>query len=127
MIGSISHNPLRTRTDVEQAALELLKPLVPLLSPGCARIHAGDTGAVYPPAIAEMEAFARPLWAIIPLLAGGSTAVLPIWKLWKQGIANGTDPHHPEYWGETGDYDQRLVEMAVFWHGNGNDPADLLL
>ncbi|MBN1778374.1 MAG: DUF2264 domain-containing protein [Clostridiales bacterium] len=117
MIGPISQNPLRTRADVEHTALELLMPLLPLLSPGRARIHAGETGAVYPPDIAEMEAFARPLWAIIPMLAGGSERVQPLWELWKQGIITGVDPAHPEYWGEVDDYDQRLVEMAVFGMG----------
>jgi hypothetical protein len=29
----------------------------------------------------------------------------------------GTDPGHPEYWGEVGDFDQRLAEMAVFGMG----------
>ena len=31
-----------------------------------------------------------------------------------QGIRSGTDPTHAEYWGKVNDYDQRLVEMAVF-------------
>ena len=66
MGNAVQHNPLRTRADVERAALELIEPLVPLLSEGKARLHLGDTGAVYPDAIAEMEAFARPLWAIVP-------------------------------------------------------------
>jgi len=30
-----------------------------------------------------------------------------------EGLANGTDPDHPAYWGEAGDMDQRLVEMAA--------------
>ncbi len=117
MPGSISQNPLRTRADAERAAIELLTPLVPLLSHGCARLHLGETGAVYPAETADMEAFARPLWAIVPMLAGGCGSVLPIWEKWKQGIIHGTDPHHPEYWGEVDDFDQRLVEMAVFGMG----------
>ena len=117
MIEDLRQNPLHTRVDAEQAAMDILNPLVPLLSPGHARLHLGDTGAVYPQAIAEMEAFARPLWAIIPMLAGGSACILPVWELWKQGIIAGTDPAHPEYWGEVDDFDQRLVEMAVFGMG----------
>lgn len=117
MGNAVQHNPLRTRADVERAALELIEPLVPLLSEGKARLHLGDTGAVYPDAIAEMEAFARPLWAIVPMLAGGCEAVKPIWALWREGIIHGTDPNHPEYWGLVEDYDQRLVEMAVFGMG----------
>ena len=117
MGNCVRENPLRTRADVERAAVQLIEPLIPLLSEGRARLHLGDTGAVYPPEIAEMEAFARPLWAIVPMLAGGCESVEPIWALWRQGIINGTDPEHPEYWGEVEDYDQRLVEMAVFGMG----------
>ena len=117
MGNRVKNNPLITRADVERAAIELIEPLVPLLSEGRARLNLGDTGAVYPPDIAEMEAFARPLWAIVPMLAGNCESIEPIWKEWKQGIINGVDPEHPEYWGEVEDYDQRLVEMAVFGMG----------
>ena len=117
MGNSVKNNPLRMRKDVERAAVELIEPLLPLLSEGKARLNLGDTGAVYPTEIAEMEAFARPLWAIVPMLAGGCESVEPIWKAWRQGIINGVNPEHPEYWGEVEDYDQRLVEMAVFGMG----------
>lgn len=117
MGNPIKENPLRTRADVERAAVQLIKPLMPLMSEGCARLHLGDTGAVYPDDIAQMEAFARPLWAIVPMLASGCEAVKPLWEKWKQGIINGTDPSHPEYWGEVEDFDQRLVEMAVMGMG----------
>jgi len=117
MGNPVRDNPLRTRADVERAATQLLAPLVPLMSAGRARLHLGDTGAVYPEETAQMEAFARPLWAIVPMLAGKCEAVRPLWELWREGIINGVDPAHPEYWGEAGDYDQRLVEMAVFGTG----------
>ena len=117
MGNCVKDNPLRTRADVERAALELIEPLIPLMSEGRARLHLGDTGAVYPDEIAQMEAFARPLWAIVPMLAGGCESVEPVWAYWREGIINGVDPEHPEYWGEVEDYDQRLVEMAVFGMG----------
>jgi hypothetical protein len=113
MSNPVQNNPLKTRGDVERAAVELLSPLAYLLSPGRARLHLGETGAVYSADIAEMEAYSRPLWAIVPMLAGGCPAAEPLWALWREGLKNGTDPNHPEYWGEVGDYDQRLVEMAV--------------
>jgi len=117
MPNPASENPLITRSDVERAALQLLQPLIPLLSPGKARLHLGDSGAVYPQEIAQMEAFARPLWAIVPMLAGKCQAAEILWPLWREGIQNGTDPNHPEYWGRVLDYDQRLVEMAVMGLG----------
>ena len=117
MGNCVSQNPLRSRADMERAAVQLIEPLIPLLSEGKARLHLGETGAVYPASIAEMEAFARPLWAIVPMLAGNCESVGPIWAHWREGIINGVNPEHPEYWGEVEDYDQRLVEMAVFGMG----------
>ena len=47
MGNRVKNNPLVTRADVERAAIELIEPLVPLLSEGRARLNLGDTGAVY--------------------------------------------------------------------------------
>ena len=113
MSNPVKTNPLKTRADFEQAALQLLSPLIQKLSSGCARLHLGDTGAVYPDPIAEMEAWSRPLWALVPLMMGGSEGAKPLWDKWMEGLKNGTDPGHPEYWGDIGPFDQRMVEMAV--------------
>ena len=117
MSNPVQDNPLRTRADVELAAAQLLEPLMPLMSPGKAGLHLGETGAVYPAAIARMEAYARPLWAIVPMLAGNCERVAPFWARWREGLINGIDPGHPEYWGQVEDFDQRLVEMAVMGMG----------
>ncbi|CAH1195332.1 hypothetical protein PAECIP111892_02017 [Paenibacillus auburnensis] len=108
----IQENPLKTRHDLVQALEQLTAPLRPLYSPGGARLKAGTTGASYPAKVAEMEGFSRVLWGLVPLLMGGGDTGL--WELVLDGIRHGTDPSHEEYWGEVGDYDQRLVEMAVF-------------
>lgn len=113
MGNSVQGNPLITRADFESAALQLLEPLEKKLSPGCARLRLGDTGAVYPAGIAEMEAWSRPLWALVPLMMGKSQKAKPLWDKWMMGLKNGTDPEHPEYWGDIGPFDQRMVEMAV--------------
>lgn len=47
MGNCVKDNPLRSRRDVERAAVQLIEPLLPLLSPNKARLHLGDTGAVY--------------------------------------------------------------------------------
>ena len=124
MGNCVKDNPLRSRADVERAAVQLIEPLLPLLSPNKARLHLGDTGAVYPDEIAQMEAFARPLWAIVPMLAGHCECVKPLWEAWREGIIAGVDPENPEYWGEVVDYDQRLVEMAVFGMGMALAPQE---
>ncbi len=87
-----------------------------MLSPGGARLRLGKTAVSYEPVTAELEGFARLLWGIIPLIAGGGTYDDAMPRI-LDGLKNGTDPHHPEYWGEPGGdlrgaKDQRLVEMA---------------
>ncbi|MEY8354865.1 DUF2264 domain-containing protein [Lachnospiraceae bacterium 54-53] len=105
---------LETKQDFQQWMFRLLDPLKPLYSQGSARLHLGDTGVTYPVVSAEMEAFSRPLWALVPLWLGGGRGFEDIYQ---QGLAHGTDPAHPEYWGGFGDYDQRFVEMAAIASG----------
>jgi hypothetical protein len=108
----IGDNPLKTREDLVIALDQLTNPLRPHYSKGGARLEMGQTGASYPAATAEMEGFSRVLWGLVPLLIGGGDSEL--WEVVLDGIRHGTDPSHEEYWGEVRDYDQHLVEMAVF-------------
>lgn len=110
--GTIAANPLKTKLDLQEALRQLVHPLKPHYSEGRARLKLGVTGVHYGPSVAEMEGFSRVLWGVVPLLAGGGED--EIWNLCLEGIRNGTDPEHKEYWGAVGDYDQRLVEMAAF-------------
>lgn len=103
---------LHTKSDFTALAHCFLDPLLPLYSAGGARLHLGDTGVTYPVRTIEMEAFSRPLWALGPLWAGGGKAD-DFLKIYRRGLANGTDPQSPEYWGDPGDYDQLFVEMAA--------------
>lgn len=90
----------------------LLDPLKGLYSEGGARLHLGETGVTYSADVAEMEGFSRPLWALVPFWHGGGRDP-EFENIYRRGLAHGTDPHHPEYWGGFGDYDQRFVEMAA--------------
>ncbi|MEK4347833.1 DUF2264 domain-containing protein [Paenibacillus sp. FSL P4-0184] len=108
----IGGNPLKTREDLVIALEQLTDPLRPYYSRGSARLKIGRTGASYSAVTAEMEGFSRVLWGLVPLLIGGGDSEL--WDIVLDGIRHGTDPSHEEYWGEVKDYDQRLVEMAVF-------------
>lgn len=106
------NNPLRTRADLQRAALDLLTPLLPWHSPGCARLCPGTAGSSYSRTAAEIEGFSRPLWALAPLVAGGGDPGA-FRDVCRKGFVSGTDPAGAEYWGEPGDYDQILVEMAA--------------
>lgn len=113
--GSLSNplagNPLRTRDDVARAAADLFTPLLPFFSEGRARVRLSASAAAFDRIAADVEGFARPLWGMTPLAAGGTT--FDHWALYREGLANGTDPEHPEFWGHIKGTDQRMVEMAA--------------
>jgi len=108
---TLSANPLETYSDCRGALQELVKPYEGLLSPGGARVESGPPGATFRDSAAGMEGFARLLWGLVPYVAGGNKYRL--WDTVLEGLANGVNPEHQEYWGQPGDYDQLLVEMAV--------------
>ncbi|RCW47508.1 DUF2264 domain-containing protein [Paenibacillus prosopidis] len=108
----IKTNPLATRRDLQDAFHQLCEPLIPYFSEGKAHLKLGATGSGCTDETAEMEGFSRILWGLAPLAAGGGDSVL--WDIYRQGIRNGTNPEHEEYWGIVNDYDQKLVEMAAF-------------
>ncbi|MCW2880546.1 MAG: hypothetical protein JWQ95_4646 [Sphaerisporangium sp.] len=101
----------RDREDLRHLVRALTEPLIPHFSPGGARLRIGGNATHYGDQAAELEAFARPLWGLAPLAAGGGS--FDHWELWRRGLAAGTDPGHEEYWGPVTGIDQRLVESAA--------------
>jgi hypothetical protein len=73
--------------------------------------------------VAELEGFARPLWGLAPLAAGGGD--YGGWPLLRAGLSHGTDPGHDEFWGLPGDRDQRVVEAGAIASALCLAPADL--
>jgi hypothetical protein len=104
-------NPLRSRADVEAALRASFAPLLPFFSEGGARVRLNGAAAHFDRAAADLEGFARPLWGLVPLAAGSGQ--FEHWDLYRRGLANGTDPDHPEYWGPVTSTDQRMVELAA--------------
>jgi hypothetical protein len=104
-------NPFLNRADVQRAVTELFSPLLPHFSASGARVKLSAMQAHFDQAAGELEGFARPLWGIAPLVAGGGK--FDHWALYREGLKNGTDPGHPDYWGDIGDIDQRQVELAA--------------
>ncbi|KAH9838214.1 putative protein conserved in bacteria (DUF2264) [Teratosphaeria destructans] len=107
---AFSRNAFKSRDDVAAACSSLLDPLEAAFSPGCALIHVGGTGTKFDETAAQIEGFARPLWGLAPLLAGGHTYKNT--HLFVKGLASGTNPHADEFWGEIEDLDQRMVESC---------------
>ena len=117
-------NPLGTKVEVRAAVGNLVEAIVPHLSAGGARVRLGTFGASFSQRVAELEGYARPLWGIVPLAAGGGK--FDHWDRWVDGLANGTDPQSPEYWGPCGDaVDQRMVEMAAIGFALAFTPEDI--
>ncbi|EPX7410386.1 DUF2264 domain-containing protein [Cronobacter dublinensis] len=108
-------NPLSSRSDVTALLMRLLRGLDAQFVAGDTGITLGTTGAHYGPDIARMEGLSRALWGLFPLMAGGDAP--PECEKYLTAIRHGTDPQHPGYWGDTGPYDQRLVEMAAYGLG----------
>lgn len=110
-----THNPLRTREEVQQLLNDMLGAVSPYIEEGKSGIDLGNTTTHYGKEIAKMEALSRMLWGIFPLLAGGGEC--PDLPFYLNAIRFGTDPQHPQYWGRIRDFDQRCVEMAAFGVG----------
>ena len=106
---------LSSREEVTQALMTMLSALDKQFPAGVAQLSLGKTCAHYSTGIAEMEGLSRALWGLFPLMAGG--ADVPFSEKYINAIKLGTDPQSPSYWGETGPYDQRLVEMAAYGLG----------
>ncbi|MFL4211195.1 DUF2264 domain-containing protein [Enterobacter mori] len=108
-------NPLSSRRDVVAYLNGMLGALDKQFPPGSSRFSLGETCAHYATDIAQMEGLSRALWGLFPLMAGGEG------ESWSEkyldAIKLGTDPQSAGYWGETGPYDQRLVEMAAYGLG----------
>lgn len=100
-----------TRDDVIAACHALFNPLLPKFSPGNARVQLDTSSSTWDRAACDLEGFARPLFGLVPLAKGG--AKFDYWHIYREGLQNGTDPSHPEYWGEVSDMDQRHVEATA--------------
>ncbi|KAL3434727.1 hypothetical protein BDV09DRAFT_204580 [Aspergillus tetrazonus] len=120
-----SQSTFRTRTDLQDACKALLDPLIPRFTPGGSRVKIGSSTTRFDEGGAQIEGFARPLWALAALLGGGCDYAEA--SRWRDGFIQGTDPESPEYWGDIEDMDQRMVEMCpigfslavaphVFWN-----------
>ncbi|KAJ3547462.1 hypothetical protein NM208_g1491 [Fusarium decemcellulare] len=121
-LPGFSDNPFQTRDDVIRATIAVLKPLTGCFSPEKARIRVPvGTGAHFDESAAQLEGFARPLWAIGALLYGRDSIadqdlaaeVDELVQPWLEGFIAGTDPDNSEYWGAVQDTDQRMVEAEI--------------
>ena len=105
-----------TREDFVRELFRYLDPLRAHYSELGARVVIGHTSAQYEDEVIPMEAWARPLWGLVPLWAGGGHDAF-FEDVYRRGLVAGTDPASPEYWGGCRDHDQKFVEMAAIAYG----------
>lgn len=109
--SAIRQNPICSRDDVLQLCLDLFEPLQTRFSDGCASCLPAPHAACYSVRGMGLEGFARPLWGLVPAVAGGVD--VSVLDSHVQGLRHGPDPDHPEFWGKAWDCDQRLVEYGT--------------
>ena len=107
----LASNRFLTREDTVRACHALFEPLLPYFSPGKARVQLDASTSTWDRAACDLEAWARPLFGIVPMVAGGEP--FSHWNVYREGLKNGTNPEHPEYWGEAKSMDQRHVEATA--------------
>ncbi len=104
------------KSEYQQMLMKLLSALKDKYSEGCAHLRLGANTAGYGSQIAGMEGFSRVLWGLVPYWYGGGKDE-EFANVYRKGIAAGTNPDSPEYWGDLGNRDQRMVEMAAISYG----------
>ncbi|MFW6251141.1 MAG: DUF2264 domain-containing protein [Alkalispirochaetaceae bacterium] len=98
---------------------ELMVPIIDNASPGKARQLIPGQRSHHGRLADELEGFTRSFIMAGPWLAQAEEPVTRSRKgerdvaaFYREGILNGTNPDHEEYWGDITDYAQHLVEMA---------------
>lgn len=120
-LREFSDNLLQSKQDLVVATRSLLRPLTQYFSKENARIRLPvASGAHFDEVAADLEGYARPLWAVAALLEGikaGDGDEAPVTQSlvapWIEGLRHGVDPSHEGYWGPVGDWDQRMVEAEI--------------
>lgn len=110
-VHPFSQIKITNRSSVQDLLKSLLNPLLPHFSPQSAVIRVpGGTAVRFDVTASEIEGYARPLWGLASLLAGGGEYENT--ERWIAGLKAGTDPENEEFWGLSVDSDQRMVEMC---------------
>ena len=98
---------------------DLIVPIVDNASAGRARQVIPGPRSHHGRVADELEGFTRSFIMAGPWLSASESGVVDsvdgkrdVAAFYHEGILAGTDPRHPEYWGDIVDYAQHLVEMA---------------
>ena len=103
---------LHTKKDFIDCLANIINPVKKCYTEGKAGLNCGNSGVIYGDQIALFEGFARILWGLAPLWGGGCD-IDEFKNIYLEGIKNGANPEHSEYWGEMDHNSQRNVEAAA--------------
>ena len=104
-------NQFKTKEDFINCVRNLTIPLSAFYSAGKAELKFGVHSSYQSEKIQRTEAFIRPLWGLAPLWNSRECGDFD--KIYLEGIINGTDPEHPEYWGTLANGGQVLCESPA--------------
>ena len=113
-----------TRAHWEEVFHALMKAVVDSASPGGARQRIPGPRSHHGLLADELEGFTRSMILAGPWLTASPEGTyswqgskVDVAGFYRKGILAGTDPKHPEYWGDIVDLAQHLVEMAALAWG----------
>lgn len=104
-----------TKSNLSLVLNSLLLPAAQFVAPDSSGLKLGNTSALCPEPVAQMEGLSRLFWGIFPSLAGSNSHI--DFSDLIQAVKLGTNPDSSEYWGDIGVVDQRAVEAAVYGFG----------
>ncbi|MEG0388379.1 MAG: DUF2264 domain-containing protein [Niameybacter sp.] len=104
-----------TKQDYQESVLALCEPLKKYFFQGKAGLKIGVTEAHYDQRTIALETFSRPLWGLVPFFAGGGKSDFD--AFYQEGLKNGPNEVHKEYWGKGSTCHQSFVEMAAIGLG----------
>ena len=107
---------LHSKKDFQDTLLSIICPLKEYYISSKSGLKLGNNGVKYGDHIAHMEGFARVLWGLAPLW-NGKGIVEDFENIYVEGIINGTNINHPDYWGNFHQANQLMVEMAAIGYG----------
>lgn len=102
----------------QDAARDLLQPLVALMQPGRAALDIAGPASDHDAQADRLESYARPLlvaahWLQSVPRAEDAALRAQVVRWFREGLVLGTDPAHPEYWGPDASYHQHHVEIGL--------------
>ena len=113
-----------TRRHWEEAMFTLMQGVLNSASPDCARLRIPGPRSHHGQVADELEGFSRSMFMAGPWMSSSESDTLSfgsesinVTDFYRRGILAGTDPKHPEYWGDIQDKTQHLVEMAALSWG----------